>query len=230
LLFALSSLPCVLRLIARKNMTDFREAEIRRGQITGVILAGGRAQRMGGRDKGLIELCGRPMAEHVLTALRPQVGCVIINANRNREQYAALGCPVVADSIGEYFGPLAGTASALQAADTDYVLTVPCDSPLVPEDLALRLAQALAREGAEIVVAHDGERMQPVFALVSRSLLPSLLAYLEAGERKIDLWFARHRLALADFSDRPETFLNVNTPEERAALEDRLCGGRAPAA
>lgn len=211
-------------------MTDAAHAPIPIDDIAGVLLAGGRAQRMGGRDKGLIEVAGKPMAEHILRALRPQVGAVIINANRNLERYAAFGYPVVADSVGEFFGPLAGVASALQATDCEYVVTVPCDSPILPPDLVARMADALVREDAEIAVAHDGVRVQPVFALLRRSLLPSLLAYLEAGERKIDLWFARHRVALADFSDRLETFLNVNTPDERAALEAKMTQDQTPAA
>jgi molybdenum cofactor guanylyltransferase len=197
-------------------------ASISPEQITAVILAGGRAQRMGGHDKGLVMLAGRTMADRILEALRPQVGSVLVNANRNLERYAELGCPVIPDTVGEFFGPLAGTAAALQAAQTEWVLTVPCDSPLIPPDLAARMAAALAREDAEIAVAHDGSRMQPVFALLRRDLLASLTAYLVAGERKIDLWFARHRVARADFSDRPDTFLNVNTPEERAALEAKI--------
>lgn len=193
-------------------------------EMTGVILAGGRATRMGGIDKGLVMLRGAPMVEYILKILRPQVGALLINANRNPEQYARYGHPVVGDMIGDYFGPLAGMASALKAAGTTYLLTVPCDSPLLPADLAQRLAAVLVRERAEISVAHDGERPQPVFALLRRDLLPSLLAYLQAGERKIDLWYAKHRLVYADFSDAPETFVNVNTPDERAALESKLTG------
>jgi len=193
-----------------------------RDQITGVVLAGGRSQRMGGQDKGLVELAGRTMIEHVVAALRPQVGALIINANRNQETYARLGYPVVPDGVGDYFGPLAGMASAMQKAGTRYILTAPCDSPLVPANLAERLYDAMSREDAEIAVAHDGERMQPVFALLRCDLLDSVLAFLASGERKIDRWYAQHRSALADFADRPETFLNVNTPAERATLEERL--------
>lgn len=196
--------------------------ELPRHDITGVILAGGRGSRMGGIDKGLIPLRGRPMIEHVIAALKPQVGRVLINANRSREQYAALGYPVVADALAGYLGPLAGIASALRAADTTYVLAVPCDSPLIGPDLSQRLYAALVEEHADISVAHDGERMHPVFALLRRSLLSSLLDYLEGGERKIDRWYARHRLAIAYFRDAPRSFLNVNSPEERAELEHNL--------
>lgn len=193
-----------------------------RSDITGVVLAGGRGQRMGGIDKGLIPLAGKPMVAHVLAALRPQVATIVLNANRNLDEYAAFGCRVVADAIGDYYGPLAGVASAMQVAATTYVLTVPCDSPLLAHDLVARLYRALSDENAEISVAHDGERMHPVFALLQRELLPSLRAYLQSGERKIDRWFARHRLVVAHFPDEPETFVNINSPQERLIVEARL--------
>ncbi|MFQ5938346.1 MAG: molybdenum cofactor guanylyltransferase MobA [Acidiferrobacterales bacterium] len=193
-----------------------------RSEITGVVLAGGRGRRMGGVDKGLIPLNGKPMIAHAIGALRPQVEALIINANRNLDSYTAFGHQVVPDMVGDYFGPLAGMASAMEVAVTQYVLTVPCDSPLVPWDLGQRLYDRLVSEDAEISVAHDGERMHPVFTLLQRSLLPSLRGYLEAGERKIDRWFEKHRLAITYFNDVPETFLNVNSPEERVVVEARL--------
>ena len=193
--------------------------------ITAIILAGGRATRMGGTDKGLVELAGRPMIAHVLAALAPQVEAVLINANRNRDRYAEFGHPVIADLDDGFLGPLAGLAAGLQAATTPLVLTAPCDCPLLPIDLVARLRAALAAADAEIAVPFDGERMQPVFALVRRELAGSLAGYLAGGDRKIDRWFAQHRLAQADFSDRPETFVNVNDPAERAALELRLAAG-----
>lgn len=195
---------------------------ISRDDITGVILAGGRGSRMGGEDKGLVLLDGRAMVEHVVARLRSQVGTLFISANRNQERYAAFGYPVVEDSLADYQGPLAGMASALQIASTPYVVTVPCDSPLIGADLVERLARALVREAADIAVAHDGERTHPVFLLLKRALLPSLLDFLDAGERKIDRWFEQHRVASADFSDAPDAFLNVNDPNEHRALEQRL--------
>jgi len=193
--------------------------------ITGVVLAGGRGSRMGGEDKGLVMLHGRTMVEHVIARLRPQVEHLLISANRNRERYATLGCAVVPDLLGDYQGPLAGMAAALQAATTPYVVTVPCDSPLMATDVVARLAQALVRDGADISVAHDGTRTHPVFLLMKRSLLPSLLEFLNAGERKIDRWFAQHRVATADFHDCPESFVNVNDPDEHQALEAQLREG-----
>lgn len=200
------------------NSTGYLELQ----DITGVVLAGGRGSRMGGEDKGLVTLNGRPMIEHVIARLRPQVGRLLISANRNQERYAALGFEVVPDLLTDYQGPLAGMAAALQAARTPYVVTVPCDSPLIAADVVARLAQALARHGADVSVAHDGSRTHPVFLMLKRALLASLLEFLDAGERKIDRWFARHRVAQADFRDCAETFTNVNDPEEHRALEARL--------
>lgn len=191
-------------------------------QITGVVLSGGQARRMGGKDKGLVTLGGRPMIEYTLAALRPQVGALLINANRNQDRYAAYGVPVVADRQDGYHGPLAGMASAMAAAPTPYIVSVPCDCPRLPHVLVERLAAALAQEESDIAVAHDGERMQPVFALMGTNLYADLDSWLAAGERKIDRWYARHRVAVADFSDLPETFENVNTPEERDTLWERM--------
>jgi len=200
--------------------------------ITGVILAGGQARRMGGEDKGLVALGGRPMIEYALAALEPQVGDLLINANRNHERYAGYGFPVLADRQSGYCGPLAGMVSAMAAACTPYLATVPCDCPQLPGDLVERLAHALGRDDADIAVAHDGERMQPVFALIKTGLIDDLESWLDSGERKIDRWYARHRVALADFSDCPQTFENVNTPEERDALWTRMsaAGRKLPSA
>jgi len=198
-------------------------ADYPRSEITGVVLAGGRARRMGGEDKGLVEVAGRPMVEHVVDALRPQVKTLLINANRNLDVYRALGrCAVVADTLGDFAGPLAGMASAMQEAATTYVLTAPCDSPLVSGRLAELLYATLAAEDAEVCVAHDGERMQPVFALLRRDLHESIVAYLRSGERKIDQWYAQRRVACGDLSAYPDTFANINTPEDRRRIEARL--------
>jgi molybdopterin-guanine dinucleotide biosynthesis protein A len=190
--------------------------------ITGVVLAGGRARRMGGADKGLITLNDKPMVEYVLEGLAPQVDALVINANRNLDLYAQYGVPVQPDLREGYLGPLAGIASAMEIADKAYLLTTPCDSPFVPDDLAQRLLNALRPRAAEIAVAQDGERMQPVFALLRTDLLESLRSYLDSGQRKIDHWFERHRCITVDFSDWPDAFINVNTPEDRTAVELRL--------
>ena len=192
-------------------------------QVTAVILAGGRGSRMGGVDKGLVDLNGRPLIEHVIAAIAGQVDALVINANRNLERYQAFGYPVISDSMSDYQGPLAGFLAAMSAVTTDDIVSVPCDGPLLCDDFVMRLLHAREREQADIAVAHDGRRMQPVHALIPVRLRDSLQRYLDAGDRKIDLWYARHRVALADFSDIPSTFVNVNTPEER----DRLQGGDA---
>jgi len=196
-----------------------------RQDITGVVLAGGRARRMGGADKGLVEVNGEAMVVHALRGLTPQVGTILINANRNQERYAALGsCRVIPDADGDYAGPLAGMASAMQHATTRYILTVPCDSPLLTPDLGERLFAALREDDGEISVAHDGARMQPVFALLDCTLRESIVDYLSGGGRKIDAWYAERRLALASLADHPDMFLNINTPEDRDSLEKRLAG------
>ncbi|HSS64701.1 MAG TPA: molybdenum cofactor guanylyltransferase MobA [Gammaproteobacteria bacterium] len=178
---------------------------------------------MGGADKGLVEIDGKPMVAFIVEALQPQTADVIVNANRNLERYRELcGCQVVPDSLGDFAGPLAGMASGMQAARTPLVLTAPCDSPLISPQLGARLFEALEKEDAELAVAHDGERMQPVFALLHRHLLDSMIAYLNSGESKIDTWYARHRKALGDFSHETSMFLNVNTPKDRTQLEGRL--------
>lgn len=193
--------------------------------ITAVILAGGKARRMDGEDKGLITLHGRPMIDYIIQALQPQAGRILVNANRNAERYAAFGLPVIADMLGDYFGPLVGMASGMNATDTSFIVTAPCDSPIIPDNLVETLYHALQENRADISVAHDGVRMQPVFALLRCSLLSSLLAYLHGGGRKIDSWYAQQPLALADFSGLPETFLNLNTPEDKRVLENRLGNG-----
>jgi molybdopterin-guanine dinucleotide biosynthesis protein A len=191
----------------------------RGAKITGVVLAGGQARRMGGGDKGLLPFRGKPLFAWAVDALKQVTDTILVNANRNRDEYAALGYPVIADATGSYEGPLAGLLSAMKAAHTPYVLTVPCDSPLIDGALLERLWTRLTLENADLCAAHDGTRLHPVFLLAKTSLAPSLEAYLAAGERKIDLWLARHKLVLADYRDHPELFANVNTPEDLAALE-----------
>ncbi|SEO67169.1 molybdenum cofactor guanylyltransferase MobA [Aquisalimonas asiatica] len=192
--------------------------------VTGVVLAGGRATRMNGTDKGLIEVAGEPMVDHVIRRLRPQVATLVINANRSHAIYAARGWPVVADGFGEFAGPLAGMAAGLGAAETDWVVTVPCDSPLVPAELVTRLGQAVIDTGADAAVATGAGRMQPVFAMLPRRLLPDLESFLGEGGRKIDRWYAQHAVAEVAFDDCDGAFLNVNTPEDRDRLEARLEG------
>ncbi|TAL96205.1 MAG: molybdenum cofactor guanylyltransferase [Rhodanobacter sp.] len=199
-----------------------------REQVTAGILAGGRATRMGGHDKGLLELAGRPMIEYVLDALRGQAARVVINANRSFEAYERYGVTVVRDRQDGFLGPLAGMAGMMAAVDTAWLLTAPCDSPQVPADLGPRLWQTVVRERADIGVADNGERLQPVFALLRCALLPELEACLAAGERKIDRFYRQQHMVAADFSDCPKMFVNVNTPAERDALAAELRHGAKP--
>jgi len=193
-----------------------------RETVTGLVLAGGLGRRMGGEGKGLVALAGRPMVEHVLGALRPQVGPLLINANRNLESYAAFGHTVVPDTLEGFQGPLAGVLAALRQLRTEFLVTVPCDAPLLAPNLVVRLHRACTSRGADLAVASDGRRQQPVFLLLRASVAPGLEAYLAAGGRKIDAWFAALRVAEADFGDQPDTFVNVNDPDERQRVEQRL--------
>lgn len=194
--------------------------------ITGVILAGGRGSRMGGVDKGLVEIAGRPLIEWVLDALAPQVGGLLINANRHREIYARYGVPVIADSDPGFNGPLAGMAGAMRAAGTEWILTVPCDGPLLPPDLSNRLITALMSGDAPLATVIEGERMHPVYSLMPVSLEQALSADLAAGTRKVSDWVARLGPAIADFSDRPQAFSNLNSAEDFARIASQLMQSR----
>jgi molybdenum cofactor guanylyltransferase len=200
---------------------------IQKDDVTGVILAGGRGSRMGGADKGLQNFRGMPMAMFTLMRLSPQVGEVMINANRNLSAYESFGVPVWPDSLSDYPGPLAGFLTGLERCETEYLLTVPCDTPLFPQDLAARLGEALDREGAEIAMAaareEDGQfRAQPVFSLLKRELMESLVRFTQAGGRKIDAWTGQHQTVLVPFDrkdDDPSAFFNANTLAELHRLE-----------
>jgi len=188
--------------------------------VTGVILAGGKGHRMGGIDKGWVELGGITLIQRILKILSPQVDSVLINANRNLERYQALGHTVLTDAMSGFQGPLAGFATAMLYADTDYIVTVPCDTPHLPSDLVSRLTATLDSRH-HLAVAHDGQRLQPVFTLIPVTLLPDLQDFLDGGGRKIDLWYARHAMATTDFSHCPECFDNINTPQQLAVMQAR---------
>ena len=192
--------------------------------LVGVILAGGRARRFGGIDKGLVEVAGRPMVDWIVEAVRPQVDTLLIIANRNAERYRATGLRVLGDDLPDFQGPLAGIATAMAEVAADgALLTVPCDSPLPPPELASRLRAALAAGGAELAVAHDGERLQCVHALIPGALRASLATFLAEGGRKVEDWYARHRVATADFADCRRHFVNLNRLEDLAGVEALLC-------
>jgi molybdenum cofactor guanylyltransferase len=177
---------------------------------------------MGGIDKGLVSINGRPMVNFVIDALRPQVATLLLNANRSHDSYREFGLPVIADADSDFRGPLAGFASGMRLAETPYIAVVPCDSPLLCRDMVQRLYGALLKEGARIAVAHDGSRLQPVFVLLDCTLLDDLAGYLADGGRKIDHWYAQHGYAIADCSDVPESFLNINAPDDKHLLENML--------
>ena len=192
--------------------------------ITAVILAGGRGMRMGGVDKGLQLFNSMALAQHALVRLAPQVASVIINANRNLKRYEAFGIAVFSDdnALGEFAGPLAGVITALQNCKTPYLLTVPCDAPFFPADLAARLATVLISNNADIAVASAPESTlagdifspQPVFSLMKVNVLKSLLDYTQSGGRKVSRWMALHRVAFVPFSqphDVQNAFFNANT-------------------
>jgi molybdopterin-guanine dinucleotide biosynthesis protein A len=191
--------------------------------ITGLILAGGRAQRMGGIDKGLIPFHGKPLIESAISRLKPQVSTILINANRSITKYSHYGYPVLMDETPDFSGPLAGFSVGLKHCKTPYLLTSPCDSPLLPTDLAEKMAHQLEDDDLELVFASskedDGKTWsQPVFCLMKSNLQDSLNAFLSRGDLKIDRWFKELRSATVVF-DNAQAFANVNTPEELAALE-----------
>ncbi len=191
----------------------------RASPITGIILAGGQGHRMGSVDKGLQLLRGKPMVQWVLERFALQVDEVLINANKNIEQYQALGFPVVPDKIGGFAGPLAGLHRGLSSATHDLIATVPCDSPFLPLDLIARLYAALHAQQADLAVARTGDQPHPVFCLTRKSVLPGLTSFLASGGRKIDAWYAELKVAEVRFDDEAEAFSNINTVEELKTFE-----------
>ena len=181
-------------------------------EVSGIVLAGGRGSRMGGVDKGLQLLRGKPMVEHVLARFAPQVAEVVINANQNIEKYKQHGYPVVSDAIGGFAGPLAGLHAGLNAAKYPLVVTVPCDSPFLPADLVSRLLHELGAR--DLAVAKTGDQPHPVFALMKREVRESLEAFLASGGRKIDAWYAALKVVEVGFDDEADAFRNINTLEE----------------
>jgi molybdopterin-guanine dinucleotide biosynthesis protein A len=187
--------------------------------VTGIVLAGGQGRRMGGVDKGLQPLRGKPMAQWVIERLAPQVDEIVVNANQNLEAYAAFGYPVLRDDVAGFAGPLAGLQAGLRAAQRALAVTVPCDSPFLPADLVARLRAALEAKGADLAVAKTGDQAHPVFALVRRAVLPHLEGFLAAGGRKIDAWYATLQVVEVAFDDEADAFRNINTREELAGFE-----------
>ncbi len=188
-------------------------------EITGVIIAGGQARRMGNVEKGFIPLAGKPMIQYVIDALRPQVGELLINANQDLDAYRRLGLPVISDHLPGQLGPLAGFATALNAASREWVQIAPCDGPFLTSDLVPRLHRQLMESEAVACIPHDGTRLQPLFGLFHRSLAPSIQRFLDKGDRKLHLWLESQQFTVADFSDCPKSFSNINTPQQLAQAE-----------
>ncbi len=193
-------------------------------KVTGVVLAGGLARRMGGQDKGLIKYKGQPMILYALQAQEAVVDELLINANRHQDLYRKFGYPVISDQSATFDGPLAGVLSAMLHSDAEILLVTPCDSPLIQSDHLLRLLDGRAEHNADIAVAFDGERLHPVFLALKRSLYSSLQQFLASGQRKIDIWLQQHDLARIDFSQSPEIFLNINSLDELADMESGNVG------
>lgn len=196
-------------------------------KISAIILAGGRGTRMGGVDKGLVRLSQKPLISHVIERLAPQVDEIIINANREINQYEALGYRVLQDettqTVNEKFaGPLAGIQLGLKYAKHDYLLCVPCDTPLLPADLVRRLQAALLAQHADIAIATSNDNTHPVCCLCKKSVLPSLDDYLKQGGRKVSAWQKIQPSIEVDFSDCVDAFENLNTPEDLARLAIKL--------
>lgn len=192
--------------------------------ITGLVLAGGRGSRMGGVDKGLQPYAGQPLVAHALMRLGSQVGPLMVNANRNLGAYESFGVPVWPDTVPDYAGPLAGFLVGLEHCETPWLVTVPCDSPLFPDDLVTRLAAAAVEQDADIAMAATREdgvlQVQPVFCLMKTDLLESLVRFTQGGQRKIDKWTAQHRCVEVPF-DEPHAFANANTLDELRQLQPR---------
>ncbi len=195
--------------------------------VSAVILAGGQARRMQQQDKGLVSFLGAPLISYPITALVSITGTILISANRNHERYQQWGYPVLSDQFGHFDGPLAGILTALHTVNTDILLVMPCDTPLVtPADLQ-RLLQALNDSKMTVAAAHDGLRLQPVFLAMRTPLAENLQTFLQGGQRKMQLWLQQQALVCVDFSDRAHIFTNVNSFAELAELEAAAGSDRA---
>jgi molybdopterin-guanine dinucleotide biosynthesis protein A len=179
--------------------------------ISAVILAGGLARRMDGRDKGLQSLAGQPLISHVIARLAPQIQAIAINANRHHDEYGRFGYPVFSDELPDFQGPLSGMLSGLKRATTDWVLFVPCDSPYFPINLADKLQAAVATHNAPLAYAQDEEREHPTFCLMSVQLQAALRTYLAGGGRRLLEFMREHGGIAVSFSTEEGRFVNFNT-------------------
>jgi molybdopterin-guanine dinucleotide biosynthesis protein A len=189
-------------------------------KVAGVILAGGRARRMNNQDKGLVNFKGRPMVSYAIAALAPVADFVVINANRNIDQYRQFGWPVISDQTDSFDGPLAGVLTAMIHVDADILVVIPCDAPLIKTEHLQKLLFTRAENNADVAVAFDGIRLHPVFLAIKTALRTRLQDYLAGGQRKVADWLAQQNLVQVDFSNEPEVFSNVNTLAELSKLEE----------
>jgi len=187
---------------------------IKAEKISTVILAGGLGRRMQNQDKGLIEWQGKTLIEHILFHISAHSGEIIINANRNLERYAKLGFTLVSAEIDDYQGPLIGILSAMRSCSGAYLLCLPCDSPHPPSQLAARLSECLQSNNSRCAIAHDGDRLQPLFSLLSCSIQNELETFLSEGHRKVHDFFLSLDPAICDFSDQGAHFRNFNVPDD----------------
>ncbi len=183
-------------------------------EITIVILAGGRGRRMNQGDKGWVELNQKPLIEHVIDAISRQNSNILISANQSIKRYQALGFPVVSDQLSDFQGPLAGFAAAMEAVETPYILTLPCDAPNIADNYQARMWESLQTNQTDLAVAYDGKRLQSLHALVPIHLRADLIRYLSGQSRKLDTWYSQYAMGLVDFSDQAEQFINLNTPDD----------------
>lgn len=191
-------------------------------QISGLILAGGRSSRMGGNDKGLLNLLDRPMIEHVIQSLEPQVDQILISANRHIEQYQKYGYQVLLDDYDDFRGPLAGMARGLSQSNSEYLLTVPCDGPMLPSDLAPRMLALARKKNAKAVLVFDGQYKQPAYNLVHKDLLPDIIQSLQQNENKLGKWLMDHGALKLDCSEQRSAFTNINIPADLEQLAQYL--------
>lgn len=190
------------------------------GQVTGVVLAGGLARRMEQRDKGLLLYNNRPLISYPIAALEKTANRILINANRNMSAYRRFGYPVIQDTMKNFAGPLAGISAAMQAAGTEVLLVLPCDSPLFQTVHLSRLLSQQRQQTADVAVASDGQRLHPVFLAIKTALQPDLEDYLGQGRRKIHSWLAELNTTVVDFSEEPDIFTNINTLQDLKQLQD----------
>ncbi len=185
------------------------------------IIAGGQSRRMGGGNKGIKPLQEKMMITHVVERIAPQSSHIVINANNYPDEYQTLNYPLIEDSISGQLGPLAGVLTILESCEDELVLTLPCDTPLIPADLVERMHEKLLQTDSDICTVEAGG-LHPIFMLLKRKLAPSIRAYLEAGERRVGYWLKQQNYCVADFSDQAEAFSNINTPEEFERISREL--------